>query len=206
MGTLQSVADVSRETSEALQIYHDLLLRWTNSINLIAPSTVAAAWDRHIADSAQLFTLVPVKSRMLVDIGSGGGLPGLVLAIMAREDRPGLAVALIESDQRKCAFLRTVVRELALNATVICDRIEAVTDVSADVLTARALAPLGQLLAYADQLLSPEGVALFQKGRNVDVEIASAQDRWAFDMTRHVSLTDADARVLEIKDIRRASH
>ncbi|MFZ3580699.1 16S rRNA (guanine(527)-N(7))-methyltransferase RsmG [Loktanella sp. DJP18] len=196
--------DVSRETIERLRTYHDLLLKWTSAINLISRSTVSDAWDRHIVDSAQLFKLLPPNATMLVDIGSGGGLPGLVLAIMALEQRPRLQTILIESDQRKATFLRAVVRDLSLNAEVRAVRIESVTDIACDVVTARALAPLPELLPFAKALMKPEGVALFQKGKGAGEELTSARQKWKFEVEIHPSLTDPDGRILEIKDIARA--
>lgn len=195
--------DVSRETLGRLQTYHDLLLQWTKSINLIAKSTTADAWSRHIADSAQVFTFIPASATTLTDIGSGGGLPGLVLSILAAEVQPALKVTLIESDQRKATFLRTVVRTLGLSATVIAQRIEDLDIPRCDVMTARALAPTAQLLSFAEQLLKPDGVALLQKGRNYAAEIAQAQTDWRFTCHAHQSLTEPEARILQIEDIHR---
>ena len=195
---------VSRETTQKLAAYQSSLLRWTKTINLISPSTADAAWERHIVDSAQVFDLIPKHCRQLVDIGSGGGLPGLVIAIMAQEHKQDLTVTLIESDQRKVAFLRTIARELSLSARIICNRIEAVENISADVLTARALAPLPDLLGYAQSILAPRGIALFQKGRNVAQEVESARMSWQFALTSHPSRTDKEGCILQIEDIRRA--
>ncbi len=197
--------NVSRETFEKLNAYQSLLLKWTKSINLIAPSTITDAWQRHIIDSAQLYDLIPADARSLYDLGSGGGLPGIVLAVMAMERQPDLRVILIESDQRKAAFLRTVVRELQLTAEVKSVRIESLTSVECDIVTARALAPLNQLLSFADKMLQSGGTALFQKGRNFTQEITLAQKNWTFDMIPHISQTDPDARIMQIKDIRRAA-
>ena len=196
--------DVSRETLDQLRVYHDMLLRWTASINLIAPSTKTSAWDKHIVDSAQVFRMLPTDSRHLVDLGSGGGLPGLVLSIMSQRAMPSLETTLVESDQRKVAFLRSVIRELDLSAEVICQRIEAVTGLAGDVVTARALASLDQLLTFIAPIISPDGVALLLKGRQAPAEIEAARRLWTFDLISHVSRTDPDARILQIKDIRHA--
>ena len=201
----RDIAGVSRETLDRLTIFHDVLLRWTASINLIAPSTVAQAWERHIVDSAQVFDFIPPASTRHVDLGSGGGLPGLIIAILAKEALPSLGTVLIESDQRKATFLRSIIRELDLNAEVRCTRIETVTDLAADVVTARALAPLDQLLGFVAPLLDVDGIALLLKGRQADAEIDLARKLWSFDVTQHISRTDRDARILQIKDIRRAS-
>ncbi|WP_386679358.1 16S rRNA (guanine(527)-N(7))-methyltransferase RsmG [Loktanella sp. R86503] len=198
-----ALSDVSRETMTQLQLYQDLLVKWTSKINLIAPSTIESSWERHVIDSAQVFKYVPLGALHLVDIGSGGGLPGLVIAILAKERMPGLAITLIESDQRKAAFLRTVARELDLAVSIKAERIEAVTDVRADVLTARALAPLLNLLSYGKQLLNDDGLALFQKGKSFQQEISQARTSWSFDLQEFPSETDDEARILQIKDIRR---
>ncbi|UTH48109.1 16S rRNA (guanine(527)-N(7))-methyltransferase RsmG [Loktanella salsilacus] len=197
--------DVSRETIDRLEHYQSLLLKWTDKINLIAPSTISTSWERHVVDSAQIFQLLSSGSTKLTDIGSGGGLPGIVVAILAREKMPLLQSVLVESDQRKAVFLRTVVRELGLSVSVKADRIENVTATGADVLTARALAPLPKLLSYAVQLLKPDGIALFQKGRTFEDEISQARDAWDFSIDLYPSHTDQEARILQIKDIRRAT-
>ena len=198
------LADVSRETLDRLTVFHDRLVQWTTSINLIAPSTIENAWMRHIVDSAQVFEHFPPDASRHVDLGSGGGLPGLVVATIAREKRPNLRTILIESDQRKAAFLRSVIRELDLDAAVRCSRIEAVTDIVADVVTARALAPLNQLLALVVPFLAEGGIGLLQKGRQAETEIDLARQVWSFDLVSHISRTESDARILQIKDIRRA--
>ena len=203
---MADIPSVSRETFGRLVTYHDLLLRWTDSINLIADSTKADAWTRHIVDSLQVFDLIPAAARTLTDIGSGGGLPGLVIAILAEDQRPDLKVTLIESDQRKAAFLRTVVRDLGLDTIVSSSRIEAFAGPCCDVLTARALAPLDRLLGFATSLLDNHGVAFFSKGRRFAAEIADAQHDWLFAVNEHSSITDPEARILEIKDIRRAAN
>ncbi|MBU2357852.1 MAG: 16S rRNA (guanine(527)-N(7))-methyltransferase RsmG [Alphaproteobacteria bacterium] len=195
--------DVSRETFDDLVEFQNLLLQWTKTINLIAPSTKADCWNRHVLDSAQLFPFIPASASHLVDLGSGGGLPALVLAIMAKESRPDLRFTLIESDQRKAVFLRTVSQQLKLAVTVKAVRLEDADVPKADVVTARALAPLVRLLEFADQLMQPEGTAIFQKGQAFNQELDTARERWHFDATAHVSRTNPDARILEIKDIRR---
>ena len=192
---------VSRETMSRLQSYHDLILRWTKTINLIAPSTVADARLRHIVDSAQVFTYVPATAETLVDIGSGGGLPGVVLAILAAEKQPKLRVTLVESDQRKATFLKTAIRTLDLSAVVLATRIEELDIPRCDVVTARALAPAAKLLAFADQLMNPTGTALLQKGRNYAAELEQATASWRFTCHAHQSLTEPEARILQIEDI-----
>ena len=201
--TADPLADVSRETLKKLRSFMDHLVKWTGTINLIAPSTIGSAWDRHIIDSTQIFALIPSDARALLDLGSGGGLPGIVIAIMATERRPDLAITLVESDQRKAAFLRSMIREFDLNAKVLVQRIETMSDLQADVVTARALAPLDVLLSFAHRLLHDQGTAIFLKGRSHAAEVEAARSHWTFDLTETVSRTDPDSRILHIESIRR---
>lgn len=191
---------VSRET-ESLQHYAALLRKWNPAINLIAPSTVADLETRHIADSAQLAKLSASAGDQWVDIGSGGGLPGIVMAIL----RPDLDVTLIESDKRKCSFLRTCARELQLrNLKIVNARIEQATSLSSPNLSARALAPMPLLMSYVIRHLDPSGTAWLMKGRNWQSEVDEARKDWNFDLVAHPSLTDPDAVILELAGIRHA--
>ena len=195
---------VSRETSDDFAQYANLVRKWSPTINLVARSQLADLEERHIADSQQLIPLVPAQAISLTDIGSGGGFPGLVLAIAAKQSSPGRTFTLIESDQRKATFLRTVVRDLSLNATVLAKRIEAVSIPPSDVVTARALAPLAELLAHAAHLLKPDGTAIFPKGETWEEELNSARQRWSFSCQAIPSGTRTNARILVIKDLSRA--
>ena len=195
--------DVSRETSSLLSHYAQLVRKWSPTINLVAPSQIDELEERHIADSLQLADLIPMRATTIIDLGSGGGFPGLVLAIHAAVHHPERNVTLIESDQRKAVFLRTVVRELDLPARVICSRIENAEISPADVVTARALAPLTALLSYAKPLLQSDGTALFPKGEAAEKELADARHAWSFACQEVPSKTRTNARILVIKDIRR---
>lgn len=195
-------ADVSRETSEDLDRFAQLVLKWTRKINLISGKTLADIETRHIWDSAQLWPLLGPGLRVL-DLGSGGGFPGIVLSILSKHQGRGKRVSLVESDIRKCVFLREAVRTIDLPATVTTARIEELQPQNADVVTARALAPLTTLLAWAVPHLTPQGRALFPKGASWKSEVAEARKNWDFDLTAHPSKTDAEAAVLMIKDIRR---
>lgn len=195
---------VSRETIEELDWLEEQVRKWTPAINLISPSTLPDMKTRHIIDSAQVFTAAPHASTWM-DIGSGGGFPGLVVAILAKNARPDLRVTLVDSDQRKCAFLRTIVRELSLNAQVLAKRIEQVPGQNVDVLSARALADLSTLLDFADLHLSPSGTALFQKGANWEKEIHAATQQWNFESEVLTSKTEPRAVLLKIRNIQRAS-
>ncbi|MCF2871480.1 16S rRNA (guanine(527)-N(7))-methyltransferase RsmG [Octadecabacter sp. G9-8] len=192
--------DVSRETMEKLRAYSDLIVKWTKTINLISPASVPDIWDRHITDSAQIYQYAPSSWGHWIDLGSGGGLPGLVISILDQSERP---VTLIESDTRKCLFLNTVRRELDLNVTVLNKRINAVDTPPADVITARALAPLTDLMTFASDLLLPTGTALFSKGLTYKEEVDAALENWQFEYEAHASHTNPDACVLEISRIQR---
>lgn len=195
---------LSDATLRALRRYAELLVKWTRAINLIAPGDVPALWSRHIADAAQLFPLAPETARHWVDLGSGGGLPGLVIAILAREARPALTVSLVESDRRKAAFLSTAAATLGLTtAAVHPARIEAAQLAPADIVSARALAPLPQLCAYAERIAHPEATLLFPKGARADSELTAAARDWHSRVERIPSRTDPDGVILRIRDLSR---
>lgn len=196
--------NVSRETEMRLRAYLDLLTRWTARINLVSRASLDDGWQRHILDSVQLMHHAPPGWAHWADLGSGGGLPGVVIAIIAG-DLPGLrTVSLVESDARKAVFLRAALRETGTSATVIETRIEDARPLGADVISARALAPLPRLLDLAAPHLAPGGTALFPKGRNVETELADALDRWAFACEKIPSDTDDGAVILKIGDLHRA--
>lgn len=195
--------DVSRETFERLEIYASLLNKWNPAINLVSKNTLNDLWTRHMLDSAQVFNVAPDLAHRWSDLGSGGGFPGMVAAILAKTERSDLKFDCVESDQRKAAFLRTVARETGVNVKIHADRIEKVLPLEADILSARALAPLDMLFEFADIHLSPSGVALFQKGESYQQEIDVAQQRWDFSAKVIPSITDSQAVILEIKGITR---
>lgn len=195
--------DVSRETVDALSEFSNLVRKWTRAVNLVSKSSVDGLWRRHICDSLQLLPLIPAESRSLVDFGSGGGFPAIPLAIAAKGDMRDLRFTMVESDHRKAAFLFTAIREFDLNATVIVERIENLPPSNFDVCTARALAPLDQLLTQAANHLSAKGVALFLKGQSVDSEIEAARENWMFHLERTPSKIDRSGTILEISEIRR---
>lgn len=198
-----SDVNVSRETEDKLKVFLGLLKKWTPKINLIAPSSVGDAWSRHFVDSAQTFRHRSSDAGMWVDFGSGGGFPGLVCAVLAEGRCPDLKFQMIESDARKGVFLRTVIRELDLRATVLVKRIEEVEPLNADVVSARALASVTDLLPMAQIHLKPSGRALFLKGEKWEKEVAEAKKSWNFSMTPHKSKTNHMAAILEIGDISR---
>lgn len=202
-GVLPVGLDVSRETLARLQTYVELLKKWNPRINLVSAPTLDEVWSRHILDSAQLLAHAPKAARSWVDLGSGGGFPGAVVAILAKELRPKLSVTLVEADQRKAAFLRAVARETSVPMHIVAKRIEDVAPGSADVVSARALAPLPDLLTYASRHLAHGGVALLPKGANADREIVAAQAVWRFTCEALPSKTDPEAVILKIGGIER---
>ncbi|SIO49416.1 16S rRNA m(7)G-527 methyltransferase [Rhodovulum sp. ES.010] len=194
--------DVSRETSRRLEQFATLLRRWNPAINLVSRATLDELETRHLLDSVQLFDLAPAEAVHWADLGSGGGFPGLVIAIMAVEKAPAMKMTLIESDKRKAAFLTTAIRELDLeNAQVHAIRIEDVAPLGADVLSARALAPLPVLLGFAECHLRPGGVALFPKGARHAAELDAALASWRFDVQKIHSKTDPQAVILKLGGI-----
>ncbi len=195
---------VSRETMARLEIYAALLRKWNPAINLVAKSTLSDLWQRHFEDSAQMLDLCPPGTESWCDLGSGGGFPGLVVAIIARETHPELRVTLVESDQRKATFLRTVARETGVAVTVCTERAETLAPQGADVISARALAPLPLLLGYIFRHQKPGGAAFLPKGANADAELEEALATWRFKVQKTRSKTDPQAVILTIGDLTRA--
>ncbi len=193
--------DVSRETWERLEAYVSLLLRWNRTINLISRSDEAQIWSRHIDDSLDLTRLLPSSFSHATDLGSGGGLPGLVLAIATNHP-----FHLIEADQRKAAFLREAARTVGAAVTVYASRIEAAAPPPAPVITARALAPLSQLITWALPHLAPHGVCIFPKGRASAAELSDAQKEWTMRVETTPSTLDPTACIYSISEIARANN
>ncbi|SDU41833.1 16S rRNA (guanine(527)-N(7))-methyltransferase RsmG [Stappia sp. ES.058] len=208
---LHDVFPVSRETEERLRIYVDLLMRWQKAQNLVAPSTLPDVWRRHVADSLQVLKAAE-GARQWVDLGSGAGFPGLVTAITLMQNAESAGrghVHLVESNQRKVAFLRAVIRETGCPATVHADRIEAVAEELASsgsspiqAVSARALADLSGLCGFAEPFVRHGALAIFHKGKNFRDEVTQASDAWDFDMVEQNSLIDPDSRLLILKRIR----
>jgi len=191
---------VSRETWERLEQFADLLLSWQRSTNLIASSTIPRLWTRHVADSLQLLPLAP-DARRWIDLGSGGGFPGLVIAC-ALAGEQGAAVHLVESTQKKAAFLRAAAAELSLPAIVHAARIEDFVGTIGepfDVVTARALAPLDRLIGYAIPLLKRGAVGLFPKGQDVGAELTQAAKSWTIEADLIPSRTDPHGRIVRVR-------
>jgi len=222
---------VSRETIERLVLYEKLLAQWQKAVNLVAAGTLDRVWHRHFADSAQLVPLAPAGTSSWIDLGSGAGFPGLVAAILLADQAYGLPsplrggvggggnhdgkdlgsppthITLIESDTRKCAFLREVARHTGIAVEILSTRVESVRIqvnlALPAVISARAVAPLDQLLALAAPLSPPGAVGLFLKGKEAFKELRNAEKTWKFDVELVPSVTDRHGRVVVISNLER---
>jgi 16S rRNA (guanine527-N7)-methyltransferase len=193
--------DVSRETVEKLVVFQKLVEKWNPAINLISKSKISDLWERHILDSAQLIRFCPANRTHWCDLGSGGGFPGIVIAILAEARFPDLRLTMVESDRRKSVFLGQAVRELSLTARVEALRIEAIPPLKSQVVSARALASLKDLLPLVQRHTAADGLAILPKGMNAQQEIADAREDWSFEVEEHKSLTSHEATILILKDI-----
>ena len=194
--------NVSRETFLRLKEYEKLLFKWNAKINLVSKSTLDNFWNRHVLDSAQFLSSVGEKAGKWVDLGSGGGLPGLVVAILSDEIEPVNKLFLVEADVRKAVFLKTVCRELGLKVEVYNNRIEELPLMSANIVSARALAPLKTLCLYAKNHLAKDGVAVFAKGENWKAELVEAQKKWIFSYEAVKSTLHEGSVVLVLRGIK----
>ena len=189
--------NVSRESRGKLEIYVDLLLAWQKRINLIGPATVPMVWERHIQDSLQLLPLLPENTKTIAELGSGAGIPGLVIAIAA-----GLEVHLYESNGKKAAFLREAARRTGVTAHIHVTRLETLRTATnipkVDCVVARALAPLPLLLDYAEPFFARGAIGLFHKGQDVDAELTEATKCWKMNFIKHASLYDSRGVILQI--------
>lgn len=193
--------NVSRETFFQLKEYQRFLEIWQQKVNLVSSLSLSEAWERHFIDSYQLLSYLPLQKINLVDLGSGAGFPGLVLAILRPET---LSVTLVEADFKKCVFLENVSRETKTPVRILRSRIETLGErIQGDVITARGLASLSQLLAYSFPLMKETSVGLFLKGKGVDKEIEEAQKKWEFNLEIYPSLTDATGRILKIEYLKK---
>lgn len=190
--------DVSRETLERLEIYVELLLKWQCAINLIGPRTVADVWGRHVLDCGQLMRYIPKDRSPVVDIGSGAGLPGLILAIMGVPD-----VKLVESDSRKCTFLREAARITKTPVEIVESRIEHLKNIAAGVVTARALAPLTTLTELSQSVTKRNTIYLFLKGKDLKNELTDLKKNWKMNWEVHPSVTNPDGSILKMESVAR---
>jgi 16S rRNA (guanine527-N7)-methyltransferase len=192
---------IPHETFHRLGIYHDLLIKWQNSVNLVGPDTIGEAWRRHFLDALQLVNSIPDLSQTIIDLGSGAGFPGMVLAIAGASD-----MHLVESDGKKITFLKEVAR---LTKTPVCihhTRIENKPIASANIITSRACASLEKLIGYASFYISHGTICLFHKGKNYITEIEDAKKTWHFDYTITPSVTDTSGVILTLRHIRERQH
>ncbi|MCB1368561.1 MAG: 16S rRNA (guanine(527)-N(7))-methyltransferase RsmG [Rhodobacteraceae bacterium] len=196
--SFQTAFNVSRETIERLEVFESLLIRWNPAINLVSKATLSQIWDRHFTDSAQIWKLRPESARSWLDLGSGAGFPGLVIAVLAAEQEPALHVALVESDARKSTFLANTAREMGIDVTIHTERAENLEPQRADIISARALAPMHKLLGYAMRHRNDRSICLFLKGANHESELTEARKYWTFDLQKTPSRTGSGGVILKI--------
>jgi 16S rRNA (guanine527-N7)-methyltransferase len=200
-----SAIGVSRETLARFKLYASLLNDWSQRHNLVSQASLADLWRRHFFDSAQLTGLMPETATSLVDLGSGAGFPGVVLAEMLRE-RAGFRTVLYESTGKKADFLRTAAERMKIPGVEVRQgRIESSTPEQFDVVAARACAPLDRLLGYAHRFWGPRSTGLFLKGQNVEGELTEARKSWRMELRRHPSRSDASGVILEIRELHRVA-
>jgi 16S rRNA (guanine527-N7)-methyltransferase len=200
-----AAASVSRETMARLERYASLLAEWNAKHNLVSRRSMEDLWGRHFWDSAQLAALIPPAAESLIDLGSGAGFPGLVIAELLRERTPPLRTVLVEATAKKCRFLETVAGELGLALEVRCSRIEDLRPAPFDVITARACAPLPILLAYAQRFWGRSTRALFHKGQNLGAELTETTKSWRIESEQHPSRSDPSGIILEIRELQRVA-
>lgn len=193
-----ALAPIHPDSLDDYRAWEVSLRKWNARINLVAPKSLPEFWQRHALDSAQLIPLIPESARTIVDFGSGAGFPGLSLAIQAKHAGLDQTVHLIESARKKASFLKTVSRETSLLTIVHADRIEALPELNADVITARAFAPLQRLLPLASRHLSANGQIILLKGMAVDEDVSLARQTWTFDLQQTPSLSDETGCILTI--------
>lgn len=203
MDTCGDFVSVSRETRDRLEVFVQLLAKWNKAINLVSKATLEDVWRRHIYDSIQIAE-IPSNSGKWLDLGSGGGLPGLVVAAIAAERTPGTHVTLVESDQRKCAFLAAAADAMNLSVSIECRRIEESTGQTYDIISARALASLPELLEMALPYRHDKTICIFPKGAKADVEMKAAMKHWNITYDAVESVTDPSATIFRIQEYTRA--
>ena len=203
MDTCGDFVSVSRETRDRLEVFVQLLAKWNKAINLVSKATLEDVWRRHIYDSIQIAE-IPSNSGKWLDLGSGGGLPGLVVAAIAAERPPEKHVTLVESDQRKCAFLAAAADAMNLSVSIECRRIEESTGQTYDIISARALASLPKLLEMALPYRHDKTICIFPKGAKADVEMKAAMKHWNITYDAVESVTDPSATIFRIQEYTRA--
>ncbi len=190
--------DVSRETWENLCLYVELLKKWQKKVNLVSPKTIGNLWERHMLDSAQLFKHISNADGSLVDLGSGAGFPALVLSIMGIKN-----IHLIESDRKKCSFLREVARKCGLSVNIVNDRIEDINIDNVSFVTARALSSLDNLLSYSHSFINDNTVCLFLKGQKAEEEVLEAKNNWVFSVELIPSIIEEKSCIVKTQNVSR---
>lgn len=193
---------VSRETFEKFETIQQQLLLWSKRFNLVSPSSLPHFWVRHVLDSVQLYELAPRSAKNWLDIGSGAGFPGIILAIMLMQ-RPGAQMTLIEANGKKASFLRHCAREVGAQVKVVNQRIEDISPFTAEVITARALSSLSDLLEYSLPFCDKNTLLVFPKGKRVEAELSEALVDWKIQYSHHSSITDTDANILSVRSFSR---
>ena len=194
---------VSRETLQRLYSYEMMVSRWNSTINLVSKTSLKDLWGRHIVDSSQIYSCAQPKAGLWLDLGSGGGFPGVVIAIIAKELSPKLEIVLVESDTRKCIFLRSVIRELGIGARVKNSRIEAFELSNVSFLSARALANMNSLCGFAEKFVSRETICFFPKGEFYKKEVAECKKNWNFEHEIVKSRTSDKGRIIVLRSLER---
>lgn len=194
------ILDVSRETLDRLQVYVDTLIKWQNSINLVGPKTIDDIWERHILDSGQIFSLTGDSESQIMDIGSGAGLPGLVIAIMRHGiwGDDAVPVTMVESDERKCAFLGVAAQKAGIKIKIKNDRLEKIPSLYPDVITARALASIETLYDWTIKQQHEDLKCVFLKGAQVDEELTYLKEKPNIIIDKHPSLTSGDGVIIHL--------
>lgn len=193
--------NVSHETFEKLELYHHSLVEWQSRMNLVSNSSLEDAWERHFADSAQLYKFIPDEAKTLVDIGSGAGFPAMVLAVMAENRTPSLKITMVESIAKKTLYLKHVKEITAVDVNILNRRIENLREKTFDVITARAVIALKDLLVYAHPLFRKNTLCIFPKGKNFQAEIDEAKKAWFFTYEAIPSQTSTESVILLIRNL-----
>ena len=196
--TVDFFGNVSRETKNSFIVFEELLKKWNKKINLVSSATTNDFRDRHVLDSLQLIQFAQTEKGVWLDIGSGGGFPGIPLAIYSKEKHPEFKFHFMDSNSKKCLFLEEVCRKLNIEGNVICDRVEAAPLVRCDYIVSRALAPLDDLLGYSKRHRNFMGKSLFLKGKKFKEEISHAKSRWHFSYKIHQSISHKEGKIVEI--------
>jgi 16S rRNA (guanine527-N7)-methyltransferase len=199
-----TLAGVSRETLSRLKLFVSLLAEWNSRLNLVSSGSLEDVWRRHMWDSAQLAPLIPAKTETLVDLGTGAGFPGLVLALVLRE-RGALRTVLYEATTKKCSFLAEAASRTGAPVEIRNGRIEKADREPFDVVTSRACAPMAKLLAYAQPFQKPATINLFLKGQSVGVELTEARKSWKMKLLEHPSRSDPSGVIVEVQELRYVS-